>query len=91
MDKAKLDIEKKLVPSGANVVRHLSLPSDGKDLEWILQEMDKMDNEMGTSGQTWKQGKLSGAVYRMIDPCFSEYIESDFSLRRRRRTHQNHC
>ncbi|KAF9050348.1 pyridoxal phosphate-dependent transferase [Panaeolus papilionaceus] len=84
MDKAKLDIEKKLVPSGANVVRHLSLPSDGKDLEWILQEMDKMDNEMGTSGQTWKQGKLSGAVYhggdeltKIIVEAYSRYCVSN--------------
>ena len=40
MDKAKL--EKHLVPQGTNVVRHLSLPSQGKSLEWILSEMDKM-------------------------------------------------
>ena len=43
MDKAKL--EKHLVPQGTNVVRHLSelsLPSQGKSLEWILSEVDKM-------------------------------------------------
>ena len=37
MDKAKL--EKHLVPK---VVRHLSPPSQGKSLEWVLSEMDKM-------------------------------------------------
>ena len=65
MDQAKLDIENRLVPKGANVVRHLSLPSEGRDLEWILKEMDTMDIEMGGTTDSWKQGKLSGAVYRM--------------------------
>ena len=65
MDQAKLDIENPLVPKGANVVRHLSLPSEGRDLEWILKEMDTMDIEMGGTTDSWKQGKLSGAVYRM--------------------------
>ena len=65
MDQAKLDIENRLVPKGANVVRHLSLPSEGRDLEWILKEMDTMDTEMGGTTDSWKQGKLSGAVYRM--------------------------
>ncbi|KAF8907824.1 pyridoxal phosphate-dependent transferase [Gymnopilus junonius] len=63
MDKAKLDIENRLLPKGANVTRHLSLPSEGKTLEWILQEMDNMDTEMGGLADSWKQGKLSGAVY----------------------------
>jgi len=65
MDKAKLDIEKKLVPQGPGVIRHLSLPHDGKALEWILEEMKAMDTEMGGEVDVWKQGKLSGAVYRM--------------------------
>ena len=64
MDKAKLDIEKRLVPQGANVVRHLSLPSEGKSLEWILAEMDKMDTELDGNPEQWRLGKLSGAVYR---------------------------
>lgn len=63
MNKAKLDIENKLVPKGAGVVRHLALPDEGKSSEWILQEMDKMDVEMGGT-TNWRQGKLSGAVYR---------------------------
>ena len=65
MDKAKLDIEKKLVPQGPGVSRHLFLPHDGKTLEWILEEMKVMDTEMGGEVDVWKQGKLSGAVYRM--------------------------
>lgn len=63
MDKAKLDIENKLVPKGVDVVRHLSLPAEGKSPEWILAEMDKMDNEIN-GHVNWRQGKLSGAVYR---------------------------
>ncbi|KAF8634287.1 hypothetical protein AX17_004242, partial [Amanita inopinata Kibby_2008] len=62
MNKAKLDIEDRLVPKGANVVRHLTLPEEGKSLEWILAEMEKMDIELGKDAN-WRQGKLSGAVY----------------------------
>lgn len=63
MDKARLDIENKLVPKGPGVTRHLSLPRDGQTPEWIIEEMGKMDNELGT-GTNWRLGKLSGAVYR---------------------------
>ena len=66
MDRAKLDIEKRLVPQGANVVRHLSLPSQGKSLEWIMSEMDKMDAELDSPPEQWRLGKLSGAVYREL-------------------------
>ena len=66
MDKAKLDIESRLVPQGANVVRHLSLPSQGKSLDWILSEMDKMDAEFDSPPEQWRLGKLSGAVYRKL-------------------------
>lgn len=66
MEQARLDIENRLVPKGASVTRHLSLPSEGKSLAWILQEMDKMDVELGGSAESWREGKLSGAVYRML-------------------------
>ncbi|KAG5643381.1 hypothetical protein DXG03_000995 [Asterophora parasitica] len=62
MNKAKLDIENKLVPKGADVVRHLALPDQGKTPEWIFQQMDVMDAELGNQ-TNWRQGKLSGAVY----------------------------
>ena len=65
MNKAKLDIEDKLVPKGPNVVRHLTLPEDGQSLEWILAEMDKMDHEQDHNAD-WRRGKISGAVYRML-------------------------
>jgi sphinganine-1-phosphate aldolase len=62
MAKAKLDIESKLITTGPNVVRHLSLPMQGRTKEWIDAEMAKMDEESG-GGDKWKLGKLSGAVY----------------------------
>ncbi|KAG6865482.1 hypothetical protein C0991_002194 [Blastosporella zonata] len=50
MNQAKLDIENKLVPKGADVVRHLSLPDKGKAPEWIFSQMDIMDTELGNNG-----------------------------------------
>lgn len=61
MDEAKLIIENKLVPKGADVVRHLSLPNKGRTPEWISEQMGKMDTEVGDVN--WRHGKLSGAVY----------------------------
>jgi sphinganine-1-phosphate aldolase len=61
--KARQGIITKLVPQGENVTRHLSLPSQGQSAQWIVQEMEKMDAESESTG-LWKQGKLSGAVYR---------------------------
>jgi sphinganine-1-phosphate aldolase len=75
MDQAKIDIEKRLVPQGANVTRHLALPSEGKSLEWILQEMEKMDTELGTTTDSWRDGKLSGAVYR----AYASQASHDFA------------
>ncbi|KAF7428001.1 hypothetical protein PC9H_007219 [Pleurotus ostreatus] len=75
LGKAKLDIEKKLVPSGPEVVRHLALPDSGKSLEWIREEMDKMDKEMGSS-TSWKLGKLSGAVYHGGDDLEAVIVEA---------------
>jgi sphinganine-1-phosphate aldolase len=64
MAKAKLDIENKLVKKSATVVRHLTLPTEGRTPEWIREEMDRMDKELGPP-VTWRHGKLSGAVYRV--------------------------
>jgi sphinganine-1-phosphate aldolase len=71
MGQAKLDIENKLVPKGATVTRHLTLPDKGRDADWILEEMTKMDEELN-SHANWRHGKLSGAVYRMS--CSSELL-----------------
>lgn len=62
MAKAKDEIERKMIPKGPNVIRHLILPADGQSLEWIGKEMDNMDSEV--EGANWRLGKLSGAVYR---------------------------
>ena len=56
MDQAKLEIERKLVPQGTDVVRHLSLPNKGQTPEWIFEEMRKMDVEF--SNESWRVGKL---------------------------------
>lgn len=84
MDKAKLDIENRLVPKGATVVRHLSLPDQGKSFEWIIAEMDKMDEELGGKRGVWSEGKLSGAVYhggedleRLIVSAYQRYCVSN--------------
>lgn len=61
MNKARLDIEDKLIPKG--VSRYIALPEEGKSLEWILAEMVKMDGEMGPNAD-WRHAKLSGAIYR---------------------------
>lgn len=73
MSKAKLDIENKLVPKGADVERHLFLPDKGKPIEWIFSQMDVMDTELGNKA-TWRHGKISGAVYRTQIPLFNLVI-----------------
>lgn len=65
LNKAKLDIETKLVPQGEHVIRHLSLPEKGLSMQQILAEMEKMDTESSNSSD-WRHGKLSGAVYREL-------------------------
>ena len=63
MDAARAEIDRKLIPHGKNVERHLVLPRKGKTLEWILEAMEQMDRE-APSQTDYKEGKLSGAVYR---------------------------
>ena len=63
LGKARLDIEKKMVPQGPGVTRYLSLPAQGNSPDWILAEMGKMDEQAGEHAD-WHHGKVSGAVYR---------------------------
>lgn len=63
LGKVKADIEGKLIPKDCEITRHLALPAQGKSAEWILEEMARMDKALGTHTD-WRQGKLSGAVYR---------------------------
>ena len=67
MDAAKVEIDRKLLPQGKDVVRHLSLPVKGQTLEWILEAMEQMDEE-APSHTDYRTGKLSGAVYRTHPP-----------------------
>ena len=76
MDKAKLDVENKLVPKGPDVTRHLTLPSTGLSAEDVFAEMDKMDKE-GLSHTDWSKGKISGAVYRAL-PLSLSHFAHDF-------------
>jgi sphinganine-1-phosphate aldolase len=62
MGKAGKEIEASLVPKGPNVTRNLVLPLEGRSLESIEKEMQKMDEELGGADH-WNGGKLSGAVY----------------------------
>lgn len=57
-------IEGSFVPKGVDVIRHLSLPHEGKSPDWIFNEMSNMDAEM--SRPSYRNGKLSGAVYRTL-------------------------
>jgi len=91
MDKAKLDIEDRLLPKGKDVVRHLSLPAQGRSLEWILEEMKNMDTEMGGNIQPWNQGKISGAVYRTSVNPSKFQTESNYFTRWGRRTREDYC
>ncbi|KAL5507479.1 DPL1 [Sanghuangporus vaninii] len=83
LGEATLKIENSLVPKGPDVVRHLSLPAEGRSPEWILQEMDKMDIE-AVKHTNWKGGRMSGAVYhggedmqQVIVDAFRKYCVSN--------------
>ena len=89
MAKARRDIEKKLVPSGPQVIRYLTLPPEGQSKDWILAEMDQMDSychsfdDRGVKLHDWKDGKMSGAVYREWSH-FQPFVSSIERMRRRR-------
>ncbi|THH12743.1 hypothetical protein EW146_g7415 [Bondarzewia mesenterica] len=83
MGKAKVDINNRLVPQGPGVTRHLSLSTQSRSLEWIMDEMAKMDLE-GGSHTDYREGKLSGAVYhggedmeKVIVAAFQRYCVSN--------------
>lgn len=64
--KARVDIEKGMVPEGPSVHRHLALPPTSKSAEWITNEMEVMDSEAPGHPADWREGKVSGAVYRAL-------------------------
>ena len=74
LNKVKVDTEEKLVPKGGEFTRYLALPAQGKSAVWILEEMAKMDKELGAHTD-WRQGRLSGAVYRTsLQRCCSSCV-----------------
>ncbi|KAI0339920.1 PLP-dependent transferase [Trametopsis cervina] len=83
LKEVKADLEAKLVPHGAAVVRHTALPASGQSAEWIFAEMQKMDDEAVGSNE-WKHGKMSGAVYhggddltKVLVSAFERYAVSN--------------
>jgi sphinganine-1-phosphate aldolase len=63
LGKVRADIRLKLIPQGPKVIRHLALPPQGKSKDWIVEEMKRMDDESPES-HSWRNGKVSGTVYR---------------------------
>jgi sphinganine-1-phosphate aldolase len=57
---AKISIEKKLVPTGPGIERHLGLPTEGWSTEKVRTELLNLSNMKHTR---WEDGKVSGAVY----------------------------
>ena len=88
LSKVQQDIEAKLlVPQRGDVVRHLELPQQGHSAEWILEEMSKMDKETGAGNESkddgrvdWREGKVSGTVYRTYLHFLSQISISAFIL-----------
>jgi len=57
---AILKLEKKLVPSGPGVERHLALPAEGWSEEKVREELGRLSEMEHTR---WEDGRVSGAVY----------------------------
>ncbi|KAG0142911.1 hypothetical protein CROQUDRAFT_81635 [Cronartium quercuum f. sp. fusiforme G11] len=81
LDQGSVDIEKKLAPKRPGIVRWLSLPSEGKSVDWLKDELEALASLPSTD---WKEGKVSGAVYHggadlaeVIGLAFSKYMISN--------------
>lgn len=55
-------IREKVLPRGNTLTRNVSLPLKGRTAEEIDQELIRMQDELHPVN--YKEGKLSGAVYR---------------------------
>lgn len=66
-------LEKKLVPSGPNVVRHLALPKEGWTDEQVREELGNLANMEHTK---WEDGLVSGAVYHGGDELLKLQTEA---------------
>jgi len=60
---ARLDMQDKLATydDALALSRNISLPHQGKSIDWLKEELEKMEQMKGAS--EWKDGKVSGAVY----------------------------
>lgn len=54
------ELESKLVNSGPDVTRYLTLPKEGWSPEQVRAELDKL---AGLEHTRWEDGRVSGAVY----------------------------
>ncbi|KAJ5653082.1 Sphingosine-1-phosphate lyase [Penicillium lividum] len=54
------DLQKKLVPTGPDVDRYLTLPKEGWSPEKVREELGKL---AGMKRTRWEDGRVSGAVY----------------------------
>ncbi|KAJ5720616.1 uncharacterized protein N7483_008550 [Penicillium malachiteum] len=57
---AIVDLQKKLVPSGPDVNRYLSLPKEGWTPDKVREELGKLAD---LKHKRWEDGRVSGAVY----------------------------
>ena len=60
VDKAILELEAKLVPSGPGVTKYTALPATGWSADAVREELKKLEEMKPTR---WEDGSVSGAVY----------------------------
>jgi sphinganine-1-phosphate aldolase len=60
VDKAILELETKLVPSGPGVTKYTALPTTGWTADQVREELKKLEEMKHTR---WEDGRVSGAVY----------------------------
>jgi len=60
VDKAIMELETKLVPSGPGVTKYTALPATGWTADQVREELKKLEEMKHTR---WEDGRVSGAVY----------------------------
>lgn len=60
VDKAILELETKLVPTGPGVTKYTALPASGWTADQVREELNKLGDMKHTR---WEDGRVSGAVY----------------------------
>lgn len=73
MSTAITNLESKLVKSGPDVVRYLSLPKDGWSGDAVRAELTKL---AGLEHTRWEDGRVSGAVYHGGDELLKLQAEA---------------